>query len=504
MKNTSKNITFLLLLLAPFYSISQDYNFLKKNGEYFFGKPNSYNKNKVISGYRIDSTTLKESMKFYHDQLSFAETYDTTGCPYYFSYPLLDLTGPSWLGKELMTTPSGNFISLNQNADSIFIKTKAQVGDTFLVFSSYSNGNIVKGTIENHDTLTFLGITDSVKTILLLEEDTAGNPVKTSPIHGKRFKVSRLYGIVQTLSLLEFPNDSSEYSIAGIPSPQKGFHLLTKGEVYNYSVGDEWIKVRIYPNLKRVYWYCNVLKKYFSANGDTVYYEIYRKSEKVTLIAGSGLQVSNISKGVYTDYYTGLNQLVTSQLPEESKPLSNYKLHRSSMYIRSCGGYQYQNITVGIEEGWRSCQNDSTKLTIFESDGGDISYLEGLGTLSSYYYNTYGGDSYYENLVFFKKGTDTCGTHSMPDAIQENSIEEIAVEIYPNPASKQVIISAISDSPDGINGSMYDGMGKKVSQFVIRDGFKTLSLDHLSNGIYYFQFHTEEGTISRKKLIVQH
>ena len=79
----------------------------------------------------------------------------------------------------------------------------------------------------------------------------------------------------------------------------------------------------------------------------------------------------------------------------------------------------------------------------------------------------------------------------------ENISEDISINIYPNPTSKEVNIS----SESFINSiEVFNSLGQKVYQNNLKAKEKTLDINSFSNGVYIIGVSTDKGYI-RKKLI---
>ncbi|MDD5185259.1 MAG: hypothetical protein PHS84_08380 [Paludibacter sp.] len=74
--------------------------------------------------------------------------------------------GASWLGSKIIINKQWNYF-LNENADTIKIKTDAKLNETWTVYRKTDTE--IWATVTKVELLTFLGLTDSVKTIVFTE-----------------------------------------------------------------------------------------------------------------------------------------------------------------------------------------------------------------------------------------------------------------------------------------------------------------------------------------------
>ena len=81
---------------------------------------------------------------------------------------------------------------------------------------------------------------------------------------------------------------------------------------------------------------------------------------------------------------------------------------------------------------------------------------------------------------------------------------ENAVEIYPNPASKHFHIKVEMPDQDEAEIKIYNVLGKVVYETEILTGSKIYNIDfsEKAKGIYYMQLQTQEGSITKKVVII--
>ena len=84
-------------------------------------------------------------------------------------------------------------------------------------------------------------------------------------------------------------------------------------------------------------------------------------------------------------------------------------------------------------------------------------------------------------------------TSSQP-ILSTNNIEEMQVQVYPNPFTKELFI----ESDFQIQGELYDNKGQKLLRF----NRKRVDVSHLERGIYYLRVYSvERNTLVIKKII---
>lgn len=79
----------------------------------------------------------------------------------------------------------------------------------------------------------------------------------------------------------------------------------------------------------------------------------------------------------------------------------------------------------------------------------------------------------------------------------------ITYSVYPNPASTHVTIQAKTNG-NAVQVRIYNIMGELVQKTAIVDGQNVLSVEDLTNGVYFYSIVKNNEVIETKKLIVRH
>jgi hypothetical protein len=103
------------------------------------------------------------------------------------------------------------------------------------------------------DTMTFIGLNDSVKTITLNVKDGNRNVIPYY-LNGKTLMLSKNYGLIELPDLYIFPDSYSQsgyftFKLVGKTNPNKGKVNLTSREIFDFDVGDEFHISRSYKYL---------------------------------------------------------------------------------------------------------------------------------------------------------------------------------------------------------------------------------------------------------------
>src|SRR5690554_2173053 len=135
--------------------------------------------------------------------------------------------------------------------------------------------------------------------------------------------------------------------------------------------------------------------------------------------------------------------------------------------------------------------------------------IEGIGNIQGLMYDIYynltlcmywGLNRCYEHdgeLLYhnYSQGTEDCITPLV--GLENISLEDNSITIYPNPTNSEVNIS----SENIINSiEIYNSLGQRVYQSVVNSNTKTIDISSFTNGVYILGVNTENGVI-RKKII---
>jgi len=94
--------------------------------------------------------------------------------------------------------------------------------------------------------------------------------------------------------------------------------------------------------------------------------------------------------------------------------------------------------------------------------------------------------------------TDTCGV--LTGVKEEFEVKSEELKIYPNPAQKSFTIEGNIQMPASIG--LFDITGRKLLEQGLNTGHETISVSHLSKGIYIYRINTIDVNI-RGKLVIE-
>ena len=210
---------FLLFFRIGFCADAQNYQCLQSGVQRYFINGNGYLRSIVI-----DSTHTSGDTTIYFPYHTPRGSYDVSG----FTPTALDPNGGSWLGKKVLQKSDGTFIFDSYWNDSVIIKTRANIGDSW-VFYKDTSLLYYKATLVSKDTMTVLSTPDSVETIMI--NAYMGSAIYTAdPLDSFTIILSKNHGFVQVFDLYTFPYHKADSAYR----PGLDFFLDRSTCDYNY------------------------------------------------------------------------------------------------------------------------------------------------------------------------------------------------------------------------------------------------------------------------------
>lgn len=468
----------LLLTLGAMYAKAQNYKLISPDRTVLFEKTKFDN----------DTNAQILSLKVKVEEGPIHNIYTNVYEAQYFVHSGFQPEFISWLGKGISVTNDTLWSFQNIYGEPIYIYSNKNVGDSWIAYDYYlmyvmtigsatgttlmfykdyrePNQIRVKATVESNEKETFLGITDSVKTISFLVYDYDDNIV-ASYLNGYTIKISKNYGLIKTINFKLFPditpsedyygNEMQELNIVGFTNSQEnaGVQNVTTTSAYDFQVGDELHIKELHSNQfydgSIFYSEKHIIKKYLSRTDmvDTITYNveqtIYRKeySDKKNMAWDTTYKEVLLEKIPLNIALESLpSQLVTKNYKSGDKKLGYTMKIINGIPAKISSPSNPIFVTEIPYQNWEE---------IYYADGGCYvpeAYLEGLG---GPYYKIEGCNSLVttynssRELVYFKKGEIESG-NAMNIELSQNPVNNInfsKVTLYPSPA-KDYIISDI-------------------------------------------------------------
>lgn len=281
-------------------------------------------------------------------------------------------------------------------------------------------------------------------------------------------------------------------------------HFLANGQdsisvrdIYNFDVGDEF-HYNDYNPAERSSYKLIILSKSFSSNNDTVFYTASKFGNKTVCCPTYSSFDDTINF-----YRIGLNSYYYGNIREDTCWLQQDSI------TTACKG-NYDSVTVSNYNGrLASKQMDYNQNAwdgfYYYSTTFNSLYVIGLGVAvysSSYVNNFSSPQGVYNQLVYYKKGSEIWGTPLVLGVKENQYSRDNKLSIYPNPTSGNLYVSAEGDK--AINAvSIYGIQGNQIKSLVLnqKKQMMVFEIDDLSCGMYIVNVLFDDGSVINKKIL---
>lgn len=495
-------VLWLLAIISPVLVFGTDYQTVHKNGISYFN-----NAEDRISCIRIDSAKVDIDSVFYPFTIL---QHVVANC--YSPYKA------SWIGEKVIVKENGDNLFFNKFGDSILLKTQAKKGESWLA-AQVDDSLFIEASVQEHDTLNFLGLTDSVKTIAFKVKDKDQSLLEYDLNH-MQVKISKKYGFVQALNFYMFPNVEEDYiimekfeerALCGLSNPKVGFQNLTWMEVNDFQVGDEIHVIEIrnnegignaggivsYETKRFIYHYLERI-----SNDIEVIYkvEVIQSLEKKNSFSPDQ---NSYTFSVDTVFQTFKPDSIFDKLPGEPS-ISQELFFLGHRYFEMNFNYpttKWKSYLPGSPSGdLPGSPSEEWCWTIDPYDGCMAlgNFRKGLG--GPYYVCNYMGN-YERNLVYYKKGETTWGDPLEINAVNDISIQN-HVKIYPNPAVNSVNIE-LTENLGSVQFELRNILGQKVISTNLNETMNRIETSHLPKGTYLYRIKTTDYRAASGKIMIK-
>ncbi len=422
-----RSFLYILLFFSSSLCFAQNYQCLQPGVQHYFINSDHY-----LRGVRVDSVSLSGDTTVYH--LYRTERGSCFGTMYLGP---CDTNGGSWLGHRVLQQADGTFIFDNRWGNNVIIKPQAAVGDSWVM---YADGSSLRydAQVTGIDTITVLGVLDSVKRLRITANDTAG-VVTTDSLTGVELLLSKNHGFVQVCDLYTFPYHRADSAYrAGLDfyldvctKNMYGTSVYRPGTsnaifkivsltppndvaLHNWSIGDVFERsysAGLWPNF---YSGGNILDSIVSKNvtgHKTVYGTSGWRRE-------SGMQIIRSGSVVYYD--TVFSIVDSIKMPEE-------------LYLNKPIVYFYPKDTFNcITADEFKLYGDGRHTEVYKCPIGIISYwdMDDMGYFSD------------TSLIAYKMGSRICGNLPPGLSVAQISAGLPRIILHPNPVTDNILIDA--------------------------------------------------------------
>jgi hypothetical protein len=478
-----KHFLFLLSLIGPGLMKAQDYLPFKLNNTSLY-----INASSELQAIRIDSVIALGK--------------DTL----YKNFPSIVPSGNSycrgsWVFTKLLKKNKGACYLYKSDYDSLLFPYIAGLNQSWIMKVNADKSSL-QATVTTIAAGTFLGISDSIKTINVIKLDSLGK----NGVLFAEYGLSKKNGLV-SYNLYDNNKIYQKYTLAGTSNPMLGLQNFTAKDIFDYAIGDEFLvqsvngyytSTGVIQNitLKKT----KILNKRMSLNGDTIVYtdSLYTRYTSITYKGTTQVNTIKYNKGVVSDVvYLKKNNL--NLLPYELQTPVNgnvitlkYDLASNTLVKNSDPRYSsYEN---------KGCFN----YLLLDGYPDNFHYFKGLGGA---YYDTYTTFGSSNELLYYKKGSVAWGTpvsQGELTSVMEVQTSVAPAIIFPNPFSKSAVLDLSKNTAkELVTFSLFDFLGKEVMHLETTENKIEIERGNLESGMYLYSVSKNSQFIQMGKVVIQ-
>lgn len=504
----NKKLTIIIILAnSAIFCLSQDYRCIYPGDTtYYVNKFNS-----VLSMRIVKAEADDENIRIYHLPGTIRKK-DTSenkfGC--YTPY------GASWLGSNYFVLKGSEHrfypnVEYENPGIPFILFTDREIDQSWTCYAEPDQDSATARII-SVDTMSFLGVTDSVKIIEIkghYQDENINNN-----IDGKQIIISKNYGLVKTLNFYLFPGAEPEFplyeqmfelDLVGSNRIPGSIDNLTWMEVYDFQAGDQIHEIylsesfNIYDNLSQTRREKSIIKNVLvrSEEIDMVIYTIEQTwKEEIT---------HSIRPG---EYSTGRDTFKVSYGPNPEfdylpgEPIVNEGLVME--YSMNLNPFPSKIRAPDYMNQFNFNETDSCGyLGQYDGCFPDRVYYEGLGGPFGYCDDNFNGGFSEHKLVYYKKGEETWGTPlNINLSVKHRKIPKSLFLVYPIPAEDLLIIRNMNQL-----SNLIVEFTEITGNFILTQDLElnttSIYIENWEPGIYFFRV-IRKGEILDSGKIIKH
>jgi len=490
-----KSLKILWLLLLPLSIEAQNWQNICSPGITLFG--NSIHN---ISSFRLDSVKaapLNPLDSVYWSFHTIRKILDDQNC--------YDTDFGSILGNHIYRKVNGTFVFFNRWGDSIFLKTNANLLQSWK-FCSLLHSAYILATVSEIIGDSVCGMPDVIKVITFQAKDSTNQNID-HVFNNKQIVLSKNYGLIRIYDMVKFPSDTTSYTLEGKSSPPIGLQDFSIQEAFNYDVGDEFhydkfdgcsLYVRDEKSIRII------LSKNVSVTGDTIVYTSGRCMQRFDGPPGSYVNFHDtITDSIFL--HKNIFNLSFNKQPHEFVPGQYGKSHE---FYKNGESFNSRSKKRFYQDYYQF--SPSLNCWVFHCSYPAYDYSKGLGQTYYFYQYLFYSEFYIyvvtnkEELVYYRKGTETWGTPLAPDCetlvgIKESPslTESPGITISPNPVHTHAEFKVNGLRPgETAEIILYDFLGRKIFRDQMESNPYVLKRDGIPNGLYIVKITGKSGLLN--------
>lgn len=484
-----KRITLAILVLTSLIAVGQDYNIISSNTQKIFSEfsvpENSYS-------LSIEYSNLVGIDSIYYNYFKRdSDYYLSDSCEFWGGNECNKQNMASWIGKNIKSDNDNSYTFSNIFGDFLEFTFDNNSVNPSLFFAD--NNQEFYTVFESVDTLSYLGITDSVKKYRIFNLDLSGDTI-FSELHNFSILVAKQSGLLTFFQIDSFPLVQKPLALIGDQNTGVGFYKLSNEMVYDFYPGNvfQYKETSNYNDIAPPwYFYERYRKLEFISREETTDSLIYEVIQELFYVDSTGVEIDTI-------VIKYLKNAIISNIPFEKFNGNS----RNLQLVDYCDELRWTYSTIHKQDD-SYCEVDTCWGTVDVFGPPDVTtnkYVCGLGN-SLYKVTKQGPDGYSigSSLIYHKKGEVICG-EKVVVGIHEKEKAESMIIISPNPASNVIKISSINEIKHITISSL---SGVILIEKLASSKCETLQLNKLSDGIYIVRVELRNGDVVAKKMLVR-
>lgn len=412
----------------------------------------------------------------------------------------------SILGNKVYRKFNGTFIFSNHDGDSIFIRTGADLNQSWKIFL-LPNSAYLLATVSEITTDSVCGVQDEVK-VITLQAKNASNQDIYNIFNNKQIILSKDYGLTRTYDMVTFPTDTTPLLLIGKSTPVIGVQDFSVAETFNYNAGDEFHSTyyegcTLGGSLEKTI--MKVLAKQVSGTGDTIVYTMEQCDHGDY---GPPPQYWNLHDTIQdtiilheANFYSSFNKQPLEFSPKPDRYCDLYSRYNNSFNERSCK-YFYEDYAM---------YSTSYGCWVYNINYPYWQYAPGLGQTHYFYQYLYWNDEPPQwitvtdewKMVYYHKGTEEWGTPLAPNCTVLVNIDELptagvpGITVIPDPVINQAEIKVTGLKPgEHAVIYLYDCPGREIYRSVMDTNPFILKRGNSPNGLYILKVTADSGSFT--------
>ncbi len=402
---------------------------------------------------------------------------------------------PSFAGYEICQSPEFTIMYMGENK-YIRLQTQDPIGSSWT--AGLINDIMATGRVVGIDTMSFLGLLDTVKKISFF--DLAVDTVISSPV-----LISKNYGLVSINRFAEHGRFNGGYywprgpiTLLGMSSPAVGLQNYTDEEVFDVRPGDvfhtygssasEGLEAVEITSVERT--------------EEMVKVNYTGKKIRVRSIVRDGETVDSVSLTDISDSWYTFSEDIAMMRLQPGEAFSHSEFSDSytvaQMFPASVCSLAGKRTSVPMYR-----RSDSDCYFNYEVFDGTPSYFYFPG-LGNSYGEFFAGEYGERRLLYAKTSTMECGEPLPYEGIVtglRTAVESTDFAVYPNPVNDELHLSIAG--PGNFQLSIIDQLGRNLISVQEATNGTSVATSTLSGGVYYLLLRREGVIVGRKRLVVE-